>query len=158
MGSRLGRPNRDKVALREMAAQHGVDVVELQVMICRDLAKTYKNEASKPRSRRSKQFFDAEEKLMKVTAELTPYFQGKLSNVTVTDETPRMTVIRVPEQISNSQEWLEKYRPKPGDAPAQVVAFAKNLKKTLDIANDLGIQDVKKIVSEAKKRTDEDKP
>jgi hypothetical protein len=112
MGSRLGRPNRDKVALREMAAQHGVDVVEMQVMICADLQKTYNNEKSKPRSRRSKQFFDAEEKLMKVTAELTPYFAGKLSNVTVTDETPRITVIRAPGTISDGQAWLEKYEPK----------------------------------------------
>jgi hypothetical protein len=112
MPSRLGSPNRDKVALREMAAKHGVDVVEMQIMMIRDLKKTYDNEVNKPRSRRSKQFLEAEDKLMKLTAELTPYFQGRLSNVTVTDENPRPMVIRAPETIIDTQAWLEMYRPK----------------------------------------------
>jgi hypothetical protein len=116
MGSRVGSPNRDKVALREMAAKHGVDVVEMQIMMIRDLKKTYELEINKPRSRRSKQFFAAETQLAKMLSELTPYFQGKLSNVTVTDETPRLTVVRAPEVISDTQAWLAAYKPKLVDA------------------------------------------
>jgi hypothetical protein len=53
----------------------------------------------------------------------------KLSNVTVTDETPRITVIRAPETISDSQAWLQKYKSKNLDAPAagsKFVAHAKS--------------------------------
>jgi hypothetical protein len=160
MGSRLGRPNRDKQVVRELAAQYGVEPLEIQYMMIRDLKKTYDHEINKPRSRRSKQFFDVEAHLAKMLAEVTPYLHGKRANITTVDETPRLTVIRAPAPISDSQAWLEAYGPQRAavnDQPTPVQAFAKNLKNTLDIADDLGIQDVKKIVSEAKKWTDEDK-
>jgi hypothetical protein len=147
MPSRLGSPNRDKVALRDMAARHGVDVVEMQVMMIRDLKKTYDNEVSKPRSRRSRQFLEAEDKLMKLTAELTPYFQGKLSNVTVTDESPRPMVIRAPDTISDTSTWLEMYRPK-SPAPSVLPIVPK---RSLDIADGVGTDDPKEIVAVAEK-------
>jgi hypothetical protein len=152
MASRLGRPNKDKQAIRDMAAQHGVDVMEIQMMICADLLKTYSNEASKPRSRRSKRFFEAEEKLMKLTETTTKYFHGPLSNVTITDETPRLTVIRAPEAVASSQDWLAKYGPKRDDM-ANEVPFVRNLRLSLNAADDLGIDDAGSIVDEAKKHT-----
>jgi hypothetical protein len=153
MPSRLGSPNKDKLALREMAAKHGVDVLEIQVMIVADLMKSYDNEVNKPRSRRSKQWFGVEEKLLKVCPELSPYFQGKLSNVTVTDETPRITVIRSPETISDSQAWLDKYKPKALDA-RPVTQFAQNVKRALTVADQIGGDiGADEIFSEARKAT-----
>jgi hypothetical protein len=156
MPSRLGSPNKDKLALRDMAAKHGVDVIEIQVMICADLARTYNNEIGKPRSRRSRQFFDTEDKLIKVTSELTPYFQGKLSNVTVTDETPRITVIRSPETIPDSQAWLDKYKPKAIDAKP-VLPMERNVRKALALADAVGGNiGAAEIFSEAGKTTKDD--
>jgi hypothetical protein len=111
MPSRAGSPNKDKTALRELAAQHGVDPIEMRMILVKDLWKACQNELERPRSRRSKQYFQAEIQLDKFLAELTPYLHGKLSNVTVADETPRITVIRAPEPISDSQKWLEECRP-----------------------------------------------
>ena len=88
MPSRAGSPNKDKKAVRDLAAQHGVDVIVMRIMLLKDCFKTIENEIGKPRSRRSKQFFQAEEMANKHLTELTPYMHGKLSNVTVTDETP----------------------------------------------------------------------
>jgi hypothetical protein len=112
MPSRLGSPNKDKQALRDMAALHGVEPLEMQFMIIADLNKTYQNEVGKPRSRRSKQFFEAEAQLSRLLAEVTPYLHGKRANITTVDETPRITVIRAPAAIPDSKEWLEKYRPR----------------------------------------------
>ena len=139
MASRLGSPNKDKQALREWAAKHGVDVVEIQLMIAADLKKTCNNEITKPRSRRSKRFFEAEDKLIKVCQELTPYVQGKLSNVTVTDETPRLTVIRGPETIGDSQAWLSKFGPARNDAANDrpALPFVKSVRAALEIADGL---------------------
>jgi len=146
MGSRLGSRNKDKQALRDLAAKHGVDVVEMQMMICADLKKTYDNEKSKPRSRRSKQFFEAEDKLIKVTQELTPYVAGKLSNITVTDETPRLTVIRAPEPVGDSQAWLAKFSPNRDDNEVPAV---RALRVAMDRADQLDVTDPDEIVSEA---------
>ena len=46
MPSRAGSPNKDKQAVRELAAQHGVEPLEMMFMMIRDLKKTYDNEVS----------------------------------------------------------------------------------------------------------------
>jgi hypothetical protein len=151
MPSRLGSPNRDKKALRDKAEELGVDVVELQLRMIKDLKKTYDNEVGRPRSRRSKQFLEAEKMLAKMNGELLPYLYGKLSNVTVTDETPRIAVIRAPETISDTSTWLEKYKPKTIDDSIASPAIER-LQKTVDMADKLGITDDATILKEALKQ------
>ena len=152
MARPMGSPNKDKQALRDRAAAHGVDVVEMRIMLLKDAFKTIDNEIGKPRSRRSKHYFAAVAEADKHLSELTPYLHGKLSNVTVADATPRLTVIRAPEVISSGQEWLEKFRPRRGDManerPPATLAFAQSLKATLEIADELGISDPQEIVGE----------
>jgi hypothetical protein len=82
-----------------MAAKHGVDVLEMQILMVKDLKKSYDLEIKTPRSRRKQQWFEVEERLSK----LTPYFAGKLSNLTINDESPRQTVIRVAANNFNNQ-------------------------------------------------------
>jgi len=41
-----------------------------------------------------------------------PYVRPKYQAITTKDETPRLTVIRAPEVISDTKAWLEKYKPK----------------------------------------------
>ena len=138
MPSRAGSPNRDKQAVRDLAAQYGVEPLEIQYMMIRDLKKTYDNEISKPRSRRSKQFFEVEAHLAKMLAEVTPYLHGKRANITTVDETPRLTVIRAPQTISDSQAWLEANRPKHLNAPAPELRIVKNVRSALATAEQLG--------------------
>jgi hypothetical protein len=158
MASRLGSPNRDKKAVRDLAAEHGVDVIEMRIMLLKDCFKSIENEIGKPRSRRSKQFFQAEEMANKHLSELTPYLHGKLSNVTVTDETPRLTVIRAPETVGSSTAWLDKFAPKIdatiNDRQAiPPIPFARSLANTMDMADELGIDDVGEIVGQATRFT-----
>jgi hypothetical protein len=152
MPSRLGSPNKDKKALRDKAEELGVDVVELQLRIIKDLKKTYDNEVGKPRSRRSKQFTEVEKMLVKMNDDIMPYLHGKLSNVTVTDETPRLTVIRAPETISDTKAWLEKYKPKTIDNGSNASPAIERLQKTVDMADKLGITDDATILKEALKQ------
>jgi hypothetical protein len=155
--SRLGSPNKDKKVVRDLAAAHGVDVIEMRILLLKDCMKSVQSELGRPRSRRSKVFFQAEEMANKHLTELTPYLHGKLSNITVADETPRITVIRGPEAISDTQAWLANYGPgrdvAVNDRPA--VPFVRNLRESLDTAEALGINDASAIVNEAQKRTTE---
>jgi hypothetical protein len=151
MPSRLGSPNKDKKALRDKAEELGVDVVELQLHMIKDLKKTYDNEVKRPRSRRSNQFLQTEEMLRKMSAELMPYLHGKISNVNVTDETPRLAVIRAPETITDTKAWLEKYKPKTIDNGSNASPAIERLQKTVDMADKLGITDDATILKEALK-------
>lgn len=157
MPSRAGRPNKDKQVVRDLAAQHGVDVIEMRIMLLKDCFKTIKNEIGKPRSRRSKQYFQAEEMGNKHLTELTPYLHGKLANVSVDAEVSHIaTVIRAPEAIPDSKAWLEKYGPKRDDAVNAVLPFVKNLRDSASDADKLGIDDANAILNEAKRRTQEE--
>jgi len=156
MGSRLGRPNKDKQAVRDLAAAHGVDVIEMRILLLKDSWKTVENEFGKPRSRRSKQYFAAVAETDKHLAELTPYLHGKLSNVTVDNESSlRLMVIRAPEVVATSQAWLEKYGPKRDDVvnDRPTLPFVKNSRASLDTATAVGIDDAGEIVNEAIKQT-----
>ena len=152
MPSRAGSPNKDKQAVRELAAQHGVEPLEMMFMMIRDLKKTYDNEVGKPRSRRSQQFFAVEDRLSKLLAETVPYLHGKRANITTVDETPRVTVIRAPKPISDTQAWLEEYGPKRDDT-APVLSFSRNLKQSFDTAEALNVDDANQISIEAKRLT-----
>jgi hypothetical protein len=116
MPSRLGSPNKKTLRLQELSEKYGVDPVEVQYMIMMDLKKTVDNEINKPRSRRSKRYFEAEAKLCEVAKEVAPYVHSRRAAVTTVDETPRLTVIRAPEGVVGTQEWLATYAPKHDDA------------------------------------------
>jgi hypothetical protein len=160
MGSRLGSPNKKTLRLQELADKYGVDPVEAMFIIMHDLSKTVNNEANKPRSRRSKQYLDAERMLIDVAKECAPYVHSRRAAVTTVDETPRLTVIRAPDQAGTTAAWLAKYGPRHdssiNDRP--VIPFAKNLGDPLSIADEIGLNDVNEIVNEAKKQTDGQAP
>jgi hypothetical protein len=156
MGSRKGIPNKDKAAVRDLAAQHGVDVIEMRTLLLKDCWKSIQLEIGKPRSRRSKRYLQAEEMANKHLTELTPYLHGKLSNIQLEGEITHIpTVIRAPATIANSQAWLTAYGPR-RDGPVNDIPFAKSLKTSLDTADSLGITDPKTIVQQAQQSTDDD--
>jgi hypothetical protein len=132
MPSRLGSPNKKTLRLQELAEKYGVDPVEVQFMLMRDLKKTVDNEIGKPRSRRSKQFFEAQKQLCEIAKEVAPYVHSRRAAVEVSDETPRLTVITAPPKIADSKEWLEMYRPKSGDAAPALPPVLKPVVDTLD--------------------------
>lgn len=78
--------------------------------------KTYDRELAKPPSRRSKSFNEAKAELRQLANDVAPYLHGKKANITTVDETPRITVIRAREKISDTKQWLETYGPKQLDA------------------------------------------
>jgi hypothetical protein len=118
--------------LQELAEKYGVDPVEVQFMLMRDLKKTVDNEIGKPRSRRSKQFFEAQKQLCEIAKEVAPYVHSRRAAVEVSDETLRPTVITAPPKIADSKEWLEMYRPKSGDAAPALPQVLKPVVDTLD--------------------------
>jgi hypothetical protein len=64
-------------------------------------------------SRDGKRLAKAEEMILRYNVEALPYMRPKYQAINHTNEAaPVPTVIRAPEVISDTQEWLEKYRPK----------------------------------------------
>jgi hypothetical protein len=171
MPSRLGRPNKDKLAIREMAAKHGVDVLEMQVLMVADLKKSYDFEVNRPRSRRSKQFFTVEDKLAKMLEALTPYFYGRMHAVDVTAEATRTMVIRTPETIRDKNAWLDKYAPKditpepakiePPKPQPTMEQFVPTVRAALHVADSIGDQSAQEVLDSAKRfavRTEDKRP
>jgi hypothetical protein len=73
----------------------------------------YDTEMAKPSRRRNpKKIEKAEEMILRYNIEALPYVRPKYQAITTKDETPRLTVIRAPEVISDTKAWLEKYKPK----------------------------------------------
>jgi hypothetical protein len=153
-GRKLGSLNKDKRALRDQAASHGVDVVEMRMILLKDCFKTINNEIGRPRSRRTRHYLQAEEMAHKHLDALMPYLHGKLSNVTVTDETPRELVIRAPDKIASTEAWLIAHGPKIDAAIKPVLPIVRHLSNTLDLADDLGINDPNEVIKETFRRTD----
>jgi hypothetical protein len=145
-------------AARELSAEYG-DALEDLYRKRAYWQAIYDEQIAKPSRRRNiGKLHAAEERILRYNEAILPYDRPKFQAINHTgDAAVAPMVIRVPQLISDSKTWLETHRPKAIDAPAAVLPFAQNLKKAVDIADDLGIQDVKKIVSEAKKWTDEDK-
>jgi len=147
MPSRLGSPNKKTLRLQELSEKYGVDPVEVQYVIMMDLKKTVDNEINKPRSRRSKRYFEAEAKLCEVAKEVAPYVHSRRAAVTTVDETPRVTVIRAPEGIVGTQEWLATHAPKRDDAfnDRLVLPFERKLRTARDFADAAGVDDANEI-------------
>jgi hypothetical protein len=141
--------------LMELSEKYGVDPVEVQFMLMRDLKKTVDHEINKPRSRRSKQFFEAQKQLCEIAKEVAPYVHSRRAAVEVSDETPRLTVIRAPERIESSEEFLRVYGPKRDEAvndrPAASAAV-RRLEDTYRVARGLDGVDAQDILREASKK------
>jgi hypothetical protein len=165
----MGRPRGAKnrmttahvAAAKDLAAEFGDPLRDLYVKRAYWQAIYDEQMAKSSRHRNTKKLAEAEEKIRQYNNDILPYDRPKFQAINHTgNAAPAPMVIRAPVTISDSQAWLEAHRPKRdnavNDKPTPAIAFAKNLKTTLDIADDLGIQDVKKIVSEAKKQTDEE--
>ena len=77
----------------------------------------YDTEMAKPSRRRNpKKIEKAEEMILRYNIEALPYVRPKYQAITTKDETPRLTVIRAPEVISDTKQWLETYAAKRLDA------------------------------------------
>jgi hypothetical protein len=165
MGRPAGSQNRmtreRDAAAKELAEQYGDPLEDIlqkrahwEAIYAAEMAKT-------SRHRNRQKLAEAEEKILRYNVEALPYMRPRYQAIAHSGEVVRPTVIRAPMSIPDSKAWLEAYAPKRdntlNDKPTPALVFARNLKSTLDIADDLGIQDVKKIVTEAQKRTDEDK-
>jgi hypothetical protein len=163
MGRPIGAKNKmtreRDAAAKELAEEYG-DPLEDILQKRAHWEEIYAAQMAKSsRHRNTKKLAEAEAAILRYNVEALPYMRPRYQAIAHSSDAPRPTVIRAPETISDSQAWLEAHAPRRdnavNDKPTHVIAFAKNLKSTLDIADDLGIQDVKKIVTEAKKWTDE---
>jgi hypothetical protein len=166
----MGRPPGAKnkmtekhvAAAKDLAAEFGDPLRDLYIKRARHEAIYAAEMAKSSRHRNTKKLAEAEEKIRQYNNDILPYDRPRFQAINHSgNAAPNPMVIRAPQPISDSKAWLAADGPKRDDAvndkPTAVIAFARNLKSTLDIADDLGISDVKKIVSEAKKWTDEDK-
>jgi hypothetical protein len=156
--TRAGVPNKKTQRLIELSEKYGVDPIECQWIVMKDLMKTVSNEIDRPRSRRSKQYLEAETKLCEVAKEISPYVYSKRAAITTEDTTPRLTVIRGPEKVSGTKDWLAIYGPKHDDAindrPEQPII--QNLRLALDASDTLGITDPGDVIEAARRVTDAD--
>jgi hypothetical protein len=113
----------------------------------------YDEQMAKPSRRRNpRKLAEAEEKILRYNEAALPFMRPKFQAITTTDTTPRLTVIRTPEVIRDSQAWLEKYRPKRDDAVNDQPPALSHHRNVLDAADSLGIDDAQTILNEAVKR------
>jgi hypothetical protein len=152
----FGSMNKKTKELRERAEELGVDPLEILMLRMKDLKTVCDREISKPPSRRSNIFRESQKELCQLATELAPYLHGKRANITTVDETPRMTVIRAPEVITDTQEWLKVYGPKRLDAEPQPTPIVAAVKRSLEYAEAAGVDDAQKIVNEAAKHVEEE--
>jgi hypothetical protein len=152
----LGSVNRKTKELRQLAEELGVDPLEVLLQMMAEAQKAYDRELAKPPSRRSKSFQEAKAELRQLANDTAPYLYGKKANITTVDETPRLTVIRAPETISDTQEWLAKYAPKRLDAEPQPTPVVAAVKRSLEYAEAAGVDDAQKIVNEAARHVEEE--
>src|SRR5215475_5419665 len=160
----MGRPpgaqnkltrERDTAA-RLLAEEYG-DPLEDMLQKRARWQQIYAEQLAKPsRHRNPKKLAEAEEKIRQYNNDIMPFMRPKYNAINhATDEAPRPTVIRAPESISDSREWLQKYAPKRDEAvnDRPTLPFVKNLRASLDTATAVGIDDAGEIVNEAIKQT-----
>src|SRR5689334_876950 len=133
----IGRtgPNKKTLRLMELSEKYGCDPVEVQFIIMRDLLKTVSNELNKPRSRRSKQYLEAEAKLCDVAKQVAPYVPSGRAAITTPDTTPRLTVIPAPGQVTTTEAWLAMHGPKDALNDRAVLPLEKNIRASLAVAD-----------------------
>jgi len=77
----------------------------------------YDEQMAKPSRRRNpKKLAEAEDKIRIYNVDMLPYVRPKYQSIVTKDETPRNYVVRLPDKIKDTQEWLAKYAPKQLDA------------------------------------------
>jgi hypothetical protein len=156
MPSRAGSPNKKTLRLQELSEKYGVDPVEMQYIIMADLKKSVDNELGRPRSRRSKRYFEAEAKLCEVAKEVAPYVHSRRAAVTTVDETPRITVIRSPEKLSDLQVWLAKFGPQrdemANERPPAASEAVERLQATYKIAEAIGVDSASAVIKQVASR------
>jgi hypothetical protein len=146
--NRLSQKGLDSI--RELVGKYGDPLANLLQKRARWEA-IYQSHVSKPTGRiNRKRLLEAEEWILRYDLALLPFTRAKLQAITTQDVTPRISVIRAPQSISDTQEWLETHRPKTINNSVASPAIEK-LKQTADMAESLGITDDAAILKEALK-------
>jgi hypothetical protein len=162
MGRPPGAKNKMTVehvaAAKDLAAEFGDPLRDLYIKRARHEAIYATEMAKSSRHRNRQKLAEAEEKIRQYNNDILPYDRPKFQAINHTgNAAPAPMVIRAPVTISDSQAWLEAHRPMRdnaiNDKPAQVAAFARNVRTVLDIADAVGANDAQSIIDEATKIT-----
>jgi hypothetical protein len=158
MGRPKGAKNKMTVehvgAAAALSAKYGDALEDLYKKRARHQAIYDAEMAKSSRHRNTKKLAEAEAAIRQYNNDILPYDRPRFQAINHSGNAAvAPTVIRAPQSVPNSKEWLRIYGPKRDDAPAQVVAFARNLRTTLDIADAIGVNDAQGIVDEAAKIT-----
>jgi hypothetical protein len=99
-----------------------------------------------------------DEKILKHNEASANYVRPRFQAITTADVTPRVTVVRAPDTVSDTKAWLAAHAPQRDNAvnDRPVLPFVKKLRTALDVADELGINDTNEIVNEARKQTDDE--
>jgi hypothetical protein len=147
--NRLSQKGLDSI--RELVGKYGDPLADLLQKRAR-WQEIYDSYVDKPTGRiNRKRLLEAEEWILKYDRELLPYTRPKLQAVTTQDVTPHVTVIRAPETISDTQAWLEKYKPKTIDDSIASPAIEK-VRKASDFAAGIDGLTAQDVLNEANKR------
>jgi hypothetical protein len=119
--------------------------------------KMWDDQMSRPSRRRNiHKIREAEAAILKYDIEALPYTAPKYQAIAVQAEVRKVsTVIRAPESIPNSQEWLAACKPKhlvEQSATPVMDHFRHALKQAYDTADALGIDDADAFLNEAKRQ------
>jgi hypothetical protein len=82
------------------------------------------------------------------------YVRPRFQAITTQNTTAQVTVIKAPDTVSGTKEWLDRYGPKRDDDRPAVIPIVRNLKVALDTSDQLKIDSPKLIVDEAVKATE----
>jgi hypothetical protein len=156
-----GALNKKTTALIEKAAELDLDVMGLQFAMIKDLEKSYRGELNRPRNRRSKLWNSVEQRLSEKLDAVSPYLYRRLRDTTVDGPAVAVsTVIRAPEKLSDTKEWLEKYGPKDvtpekilieSKPQPTVEAFVPALKAANHVSNVIGNVPAQQQIDEARR-------
>jgi hypothetical protein len=158
----MGRPKGAKnkltvehvAAAKDLAAEFGDPLRDLYIKRSRHEAIYAAEMAKSSRHRNTKKLTEVEEKIRQYNEAILPYDRPKFQAINHTgNAAPAPMVIRAPASISDSKAWLAAYAPKRDDAandqPAPMVAFTRNVRTVLDIADAVGVNDAQSIIDEA---------
>jgi hypothetical protein len=148
--NRLSQKGLDSI--RELVGKYGDPLADLLQKRAR-WQEIYDSYVDKPTGRiNRKRLLEAEEWILKYDRELLPYTRPKLQAITTQDLTPRVSVIRAPAPISDTQKWLAAHKPKTINNGSNASPAIERLQKTVDMADKLGITDDATILKEALKQ------
>jgi hypothetical protein len=158
----MGRPKGAKnkltvehvAAAKDLAAEFGDPLRDLYIKRCRHEAIYAAEMAKTPRHRNRAKLAEAEAMIRQYNNDILPYDRPKFTAINHSgNAAPAPMVIRAPQTIADSKEWLRIHGPKRDDAEPRVLPFVQNVKDALDTAEQLGIDDAQAIWNEAAKIT-----